>query len=63
MLAFDLGGGAPALITTRERVDDRGPHSIKIMRHGRSGSVRVDGGPEVFGKAEGTPSGNDAFKC
>ena len=50
--SYEMGSG-PAVIMSRQRVNDGQEHTIEVSKLGRKGTLTVDGGNEVSGESEG----------
>ena len=50
--SYEMGSG-PAVLMSRNRVDDGVPHTISVERLGRSGSLTVDQDATVYGDSQG----------
>ena len=46
-------GSGPAMIMSRQRVNDGQEHTIEVSKLGRSGTLTIDGGVEVTGESQG----------
>ena len=46
-------GSGPAVVMSRQRVDDGARHSIEVERLGRAGTLKVDAQPAVTGDSQG----------
>ena len=50
--SYEMGSG-PAMIMSRQRVNDGQEHTIEVSKLGRSGTLTIDGGVEVTGESQG----------